>query len=142
VGKSNAASNSLLQLIFQAVPWPGIADTTAANLNTSLFLALHTADPTVAGNQSTSEVNYTGYARVPVVRTASGWAESNEAATVVSPVLFGAGIAGPAPTATFFSVGLAFAGPGEILYSGPIEMPILCGNGVQPELIAVIISES
>lgn len=142
MGKSNAASNSLLALEFQGVSWPGIAQNIVATPNTSLYLALHSADPTAGGNQSTSEIAYTGYARVPVVRTASGWAVANEAATIVSPALFGAGIVGPAPTATFFSVGLAFSGPGEILYSGPIEPPILCGNAVQPELLGVIISES
>jgi hypothetical protein len=77
-----------------------------------------------------------------VVRTAAGWAVANEAATTTGQALFGAGIAGPAPLATFFSVGLQLAGPGEILYSGPVEQPIQCGNGIQPALSLVVISEA
>lgn len=142
MGKSAAASESLLQLIFNGTSWPGIAQNIAANPNAILYLALHTADPTSAGNQSTNEVNYTGYNRVGVSRTTSGWAVANEAASTIGGALFGAGIMGPAPVATFFSVGLAFSGPGEILYSGPIEPAIQTGNGEQPNLSLVVITES
>src|SRR5882762_5387367 len=35
----------------------------------SLYLSLHTADPGVTGDQTTSEATYTSYARVAVART-------------------------------------------------------------------------
>ena len=41
--------------------------------NSNLYLALHTADPGEAGGQSTSEADYTGYARVAVAKTSAGW---------------------------------------------------------------------
>ena len=46
----------------------------AASPLTSMYLALHTADPGELGNsQSTSEIAYTGYARVAIARSSSGF---------------------------------------------------------------------
>lgn len=142
MAKSIVAANALLSLEFQAIRWPGIAVNDTVTPVAAFYLALHTADPTAGGNQSTNEIAYTGYGRIAVMRTASGWAVANEAANTVSIAAFSAGIAGPSPTATFFSVGLQQTGPGEILYSGPIVNPILCGNGIQPVLATVIITEN
>lgn len=41
-----------------------------------MYIALHTADPGEAGNQSTSEATYTSYARVGVNRNSGGWTAS------------------------------------------------------------------
>jgi len=39
----------------------------------NLYVSLHTASPDAADIQTTSEADYTSYARVAVVRSASGW---------------------------------------------------------------------
>ena len=64
---SNASETALLNLLFNNTDWANVGD--AAGLQNSatagsFYVALHTADPGDAGNQTTSEASYTGYARV------------------------------------------------------------------------------
>jgi hypothetical protein len=64
---SNAFETDILLLVFNNTDIANIGD--AAGLQNSvaagsLYVALHTADPGEAGNQSTSETTYTGYARL------------------------------------------------------------------------------
>ena len=66
---SNQFEADILGLIFNATAISGLADNASASPLTNLYVALHTADPGEGGNQSTSEVNYTGYSRVAVQRT-------------------------------------------------------------------------
>ncbi len=64
---SNVSETALLALVFNNTSWANVGDATGLVGSTaagSFFIALHTADPGEAGNQSTSEANYTGYARV------------------------------------------------------------------------------
>ena len=66
---------NLLKLLFQNTTWANVGDATGLVHTTtagSFFISLHTADPS-AGNQSTSETAYTGYARVAVARSSAGW---------------------------------------------------------------------
>lgn len=143
MGKSTATSNSVLNLIFSATAWANIADNAASSPATNLYVALHTADPGVAGTQSTNEVTYTSYARVAVARSGSGWTTSTTAS--VSPqaaIQFPAGTGGSG-TATYASIGMLSSGAGIILYSGPISPNIVTGSGVTPQLsTASVISES
>jgi hypothetical protein len=81
---TNAAENSILNLIFRAEAWANIADNAASSPLTNLYVSLHTADPGETGNQSTSEIAYTSYARVAVARSSSGWTSSTAGST--SPV--------------------------------------------------------
>ena len=39
--------------------------------NANLYLALHTGAVTVGGDQTSNEVSYTGYARIPLIRNNS-----------------------------------------------------------------------
>lgn len=69
---------NLLKLIFTNTTWANIGDATGLVKSTTdgvFYISLHTADPS-SGDQSTSETTYTGYARISVVRTASGWTVS------------------------------------------------------------------
>lgn len=134
MGKSTAASNNLLKLIFNATAWANIADNAASSPNTNLYVALHTADPGVGGTQSTNEVTYTSYARVAVARTTGGWTASSAASTSpVGAITFPAGTGGSG-TATYWSIGMLSSGAGAILYSGTISPSIVTGNGVTPSL--------
>lgn len=130
--KSSTFDNQLLQLIFNAVTITGIASNSGSPL-TSLYLALHTASPAVGGSQTTSEAAYTGYARVAVARTSSGFTVSGSSVTLTSAVSFPAATGG-SETETYFSVGTAASGAGEILYFGPISPTIAVSNGVTPQL--------
>jgi hypothetical protein len=101
---------------------------------------LHTADPGAAGTASTSEIAYTGYTRVNVARTSSGWGVSGGNPATASPVAninFPAGTGGVG-TASFFATAGSNASPPTgaqaILWSGTVTPNIICGNGVTPQL--------
>ena len=141
--KSTSLSNSILNLLFQGTAITGLATNATASPNTSLYVALHTATPGVGGSQTTSEAAYTGYARVAVVRTSSGWATATTGATnPVAAISFPAATAG-SETEAFFSIGTAATGAGAVLYAGAISPTIAISAGVQPVLTtSTLISEA
>lgn len=116
----NTAINDLLKLIFNATAIANVADNAASSPLTSLYLALHTADPGAGGNQTTSEAAYTGYARVAVARTSSGFTVTGQAVTLAATASFPAGATGDTDVLTYWSVGTASSGTGKVEYSGPI----------------------
>jgi hypothetical protein len=141
VSKSNAFEADLLKLIFNGVAIGAIADNAATSPLTDLYVALHTADPGDAGTQTSSECTYTGYARVAVERSSSGWTVTDSSVSPAAQITFGSCSAGT-ETATHFSVGTASSGAGKILYSGALSASISIGTGVQPFLTtATTISE-
>lgn len=127
-------ADQLLKLLFNATAISNIADNAASSPLTNLYVALHTADPTSSGNQSSSEISYTGYARVAVARSSGGWTVTGNAVVPAASITFGAMTAGAGGTATFFSVGTSLSGAGELLYVGPISPTISVTNGVTPQL--------
>lgn len=136
MSKSNTFENDLLLLLFNNTNIANIGDATGVRGSTtagSLHLSLHTADPGEAGDQTTSEVTYTSYARAAVARSGSGFTVSGNSVTLAANVDFPAGTGGSG-TATHFAVGTASSGTGKILYKGAIEPNIVCGNGVTPRL--------
>jgi hypothetical protein len=133
-GKNPTFSNDLLKLIFQAAAIANVADNAASAPLTNLYVALHTADPTSAGTQSTSEISYTGYARVAVARTSGGWTVTGASVSPAATVIFPASTGGTGGTATHWSVGTAASGAGKILYGGTISPTISVASGVTPEL--------
>lgn len=135
--KANAFETALLQHLFQNANVANLGDATGIRGSTaagSLFLALHTADPGEAGDQTTSEVSYTGYARVAVARSAAGFAVSGNAVTLVADAIFGTCTGGTLGTITHFSVGVAVSGASMILYRGAVSPTIVLAAGVQPVL--------
>lgn len=134
---SNAFENDLLLLIYNNTNIANLGDATGVRGSStagSLYIALHTADPGEAGNQSTSEATYTGYARVAVARSSSGFTVSGTAPTQVAnaaAVTFGACTAG-SNTVTHFSVGSASSGTGEILNSGALTASLAVSAGITP----------
>ena len=134
MSKSAAFENAYLKLIFNGVAIANLADNASASPLTNLYLALHTADPGSAGSQSTNEVSYTGYARVAVVRTSSGWVVSGSTVSPATAVEFGEMTSGTPSVATHLSVGIASTGAGMILYSGAITPSVNLNIGVVPRL--------
>lgn len=133
MSKGNTFENDLLKLIFNATAIANIADNAAASPLTNIQVGLHTADPGEAGDQTTSEVTYTSYARVAVARTSGGWTVTANSVSPAANIDFPAGTGG-AGTATHFSTGTAASGTGKLLYSGTVTPNIVCGDGVTPRL--------
>lgn len=133
MSKGNTYENDLLKLIFNATAIANIADNAGTSPLTNLYVSLHTADPGEAGDQTTSEIAYTSYARVAVARSGSGWTVSGNSVSPAATISFPAGTGGSG-TATHFGVGTASSGAGKLLYSGTITPNIVCGSGVTPEL--------
>jgi hypothetical protein len=142
MSKGDTFENDLLKLLFNATPIANIADNAAASPLTNLYVSLHTADPGEAGNQTTSEISYTGYARIPVARTSGGWTVTGNSVSPVAAITFGAMTAGAGGTVGFWAVGTALSGAGKILYSGTVSPSISVANGVTPQLtVASAITE-
>ncbi len=138
MSKSNALENGLLKLIYQAVAFASIADNTATSPLTYIYVALHTGDPGEGGDQTTNEANYTGYARVAVVRSAVGWTVTDNQVVNAGAVTFGACTAGSS-TVTHFSTGYLASGAGAILHKGAISSPaagLAVTAGVTPSFAA------
>lgn len=133
MAKSATYSNSLLLLIFNATLFANVAINATSSPITSIFAALHTADPGTAGDQTTSEITYTSYARVGVLRTSGGWTISTNTCVPVAAITFPAGTGGSG-TATHCSLGTLTSGAGVRLLSGTVTPNIVTGNGITPSL--------
>lgn len=131
---SNAAEAALLDLLFLNIDWAGVGD--AGGLQNSaaagsFHVALHTADPGEAGDQTTSEAAYTGYARVAVARTSGGFTRVGSQVSNTATVQFGECTAGSA-TVTHYSVGLNASGASQIVYSAPLAATRAISAGITP----------
>lgn len=136
MSKTNAWENALLLLLGNNTNAANIGDATGLRGSStagSFYLSLHTADPGEAGDQTTSEVAYTSYARVAVARTSGGFTVSGNTLALAANATFPAGTGGSG-TATHFGLGTASSGAGVLLYKGAISPSIVTGNGVTPVL--------
>jgi hypothetical protein len=141
MAKSTTFDNDLLKLILNGTAIANIADNAAASPLTNLYVALHTADPTASGNQTSSEVAtgaYSTYARQPVARTpgSPAWTVTGNSASPNANIVFPTPTGSPTAVATFFSVGTLVSGTGKILYSGALTSPITVTAGTAPTLLA------
>lgn len=138
MSKSNAFETAFLSLVFENSNIANVGDATGLRGSStagSLYFSLHTGDPGEAGDQTTSEVTYTSYARVAVARSSSGWTVTGNAVAVDADVQFPAGTGGSG-TATHWGLGTSSSGAGTLLYKGTITPSIVTGNGVTPKLTA------
>ena len=131
--KGNTYENDWLNLIFKGVAIADLAENDTTSPATNLYFSLHTADPGEAGDQTTSEISYTGYARVAVARGA-GFTVTGNSVSPAATVAFGAMTAGTGGTANWFQIGTAASGAGKQLYRGAISPTIAVANGVTPQL--------
>lgn len=139
MSKSNAFETELLELIFNNDNIANVGDATGVRGSSaagSLYLSLHTSDPGEAGNQSSNEISYTGYAREAVVRSASGFTVSGNSVTLANDVDFGKMTGGTGGTVTHFGVGTSSSGSGTLLYSGETDPDITIQSGTIPRLEA------
>lgn len=131
---SNSSESALLALILHGTAWAGIAQNHATPI-TNLHLALHTADPGEAGDQTTSEAAYVNYARVAVPRSTAGFTvPTNGVSSLAADVNFPTGGSGSTGTGTHASLGTAATGTGQIIMKGPLATAITFGNNVRPQV--------
>jgi hypothetical protein len=134
---STAAILDLQKLLLNNTTWANVGDATGivgSGTAGSWFMSLHTATPGVAGDQTTNEISYTGYARVAVARTSGGWTATTNPATLAALISWGTMTAGTGGTATFVGLGRASSGAGELVLFGAISPTIAVTNGVTPQL--------
>lgn len=134
MSKSNTLESEILALIFNGTAIANIADNAATSPLTSLYVALHTADPGEAGVQNTSEAAYTGYARVAVARTSGGWTVGAGTVSPTANIDFGQCTASPGSNITHASIGVASSGATKILYKGALNVAIAMAIGVVPRI--------
>lgn len=119
-GFTTSFATDVLKLLLNGTTIPGFAINhgTPATL---LYISLHTADPgeVPATEQTTNEVNYTGYWRISIARTTGGWTVVDGVANPVANIDFAKCTAG-SMVATFAAIGTAASGPGRIVASGAI----------------------
>lgn len=128
---SNAWGGAILQYFFNGVAIP------SNYTGTNLYLSLHTADPGVGGTQTTSEISYTGYARLALVRNTTGeWQVSGKVVQNQIARLFGAMTGGAGGVVTHLAIGELSSGAGIVLSSGAVSPNITVSSGVQPNFPA------
>ena len=138
MSKCNTFEADVLKLVFQALPIANIADNAASGALSALYISLHTASPTDSPNsqQSQSEVAYTNYARVGVLRNGSNWqvvtdgGGTTEASNLLEVLFPQCGATGA--TATHFGVGTLASGSGKLLYHGALNSPLAISTGITP----------
>lgn len=134
---SDAFESDILKLVFNNTTIANIGDATGvvgSGTAGSLYVALHTADPTDTGNQGSSEATYTGYARVAVARASGSWSVTGTSPTTVSNVA-AVGFplcTGGSNTLTHFSLGYQSAGATKIMVSGALNASLAVSNGIIP----------
>jgi hypothetical protein len=136
MSKSNAFETALLKLIFQNTDITNLGDANGvlgSDTAGNLYVSLHTGDPGESGNQETNEADYTGYERVAVVRSASGWTVNGNAVNPAANIDFPQ-CTGGTNTITHFGVGTAASGTGMLLYKGTVTPNINVSEGVTPRL--------
>jgi hypothetical protein len=132
--KGNTFRNDLMKLIFQATAIANIADNAAAAPLANLYISLHTADPGYAGDQTTNEAAYTGYARQAVARTAGGFTVVADTVNPVANIDFPACTALPGAAITHWMVGTLVAAGGKTLYVGTLTPNVTMAVGVIPRV--------
>lgn len=129
---TNVAENALGLLLFNNTDWALIGDAGGLRGSAtagSLYLSLHTADPAETGNQSSSEIAYTNYARIAVVRSGAGFTVSADTVTNAALAAFPqCGVTGG--TATHCGVGASSSGSGVLIARAP--SPLVINENITP----------
>jgi len=137
--KSTVAAQQELSHFFLNGTIPNIGDATGLRGSTtvgSVYIVLFTQDPTVDGDASTHEANYSGYTRVAVPRDASHWVLGVIGElTNVLPVTFPQNN-GSSQTITHYGVTTAASGASVLHRYGPLSTPYVCATGAAPNFLA------
>lgn len=132
----NTFETELLALILNGTAIDNIADNAASSPLANLYVSLHTADPGEAGSQTTSEANYTSYARVAVARTSGGWTVADGGFENTAEIAFPK-CTGGTNQVTWFAIGTASSGAGKVILRGQLdEGGLAISNNITPRFPA------
>lgn len=122
----------LAALIWTGTAIPNLADNAASSPLTSIRVGLHTADPS-SGNQTTSEANYTSYARQSVAREVDGFDEGLDDGDILNDdeIAFPAA-SGGSSTVTHASCGTDASGTGRLIIAGALTVSRSVVTGILP----------
>ena len=138
MGKGNTTSLNILQSVF-------LGTDPAFRSYGTLYISLHTSDPTAGGTQTSNETAYTNYVRQAVVQTGSGWIVSGTSASNAALITFPAcGVTAGSPI-TYVAIGQSnTGGAGQILYSGVLNQSLVIATGVAPQFAigALVVTEA
>ena len=134
-GKGQTLQQTFLKYVFGAV-------TPATMSTTTLWVALHTADPGNSGDQTTNEVTYTNYGRVATGNSTAtgGWVFSGTFSPCsvfpTSAIIFPICSTASAVVITNWSVGATSGtgGSSNMYYTGTVTPNISLGASVIPSL--------
>jgi len=135
---SNAFESATLDLILANVDITGIGDAGGLRGSTvagSLYVSLHTADPGEAGEPTTSEATYTGYARKAVARAGASWTGTSGGTgsrTNAGVITFDPCSAG-SNSITHFGIVSSASGAGTLLFKGQLTAPLAVSAGISPD---------
>lgn len=129
--------NALALLLFNNTAFANFGDATGLRATTSagsLYLALWIGDPTDADSGG-AEASYTGYARVAIARSGSGFTVSANTVTNAAALEFGACTGGTLGTITHGAICTASSGDNMILKAA-LSSTIVLASGIVPQVPA------
>lgn len=122
----------LLKLILTATPIANIADNAASSPLTTWYVSAHTASPGAAGDQTTNECAYAGYARIAITRDTDGFTVVSAVGDNDALLSFGQCVANPGSNITHIGFGTASSGAGSLKIFGELNAPIIMQVGSVP----------
>lgn len=138
--KSTTFCNNVIDLILRGTAIADLAENDSTSPNADVYLSLHTADPGVGGAQTTNEASYTGYARLAVDRTGTGWDAAASGATSNSALAQFAECTAGSATVTYVAIGTASSGAGKVLWAGALAASRAISAGIQPQFAAAALT--
>ena len=135
---TNVAENGTLSLWFENANYANVGDATGLRGSSTagvFYISLHEANPNETGDQTTSEGNYTSYARVSVARSTAGWTVASGTADNDSAITFPA-CTGGSDTETHFGIGSDSTGVGNLFFWGALTASLAVSSGITPSFAA------
>lgn len=133
---STATRGAILDLVFLAAAWADYAMNDSTSPETLIALALHTADPGIAGTMSTSESAYTSYARQDKSRSGSAWTRTTNSISPSADIQFPVSTGGAGTAVTHFTTGRSGGGATPVLWYGTLTPNVSTVAGIRPVLLA------
>lgn len=129
MAKGSTTVNDVLKCILKGV------DPAYRSANATLYVSLHTTDPTASGTQISGEVAYSGYLRQPITK-ATGWNDNGTNMTNAALIQFPiCGVAGG--VVNYVAIGSGDTSvAGQIYYIGEITSALTVATGIQPQFSA------
>lgn len=127
---TNAFENSILALFFNGTAIADLAEDDTSSPATTLTVSLHTGDPGEAGDMTTNEAAYTGYARQTVARTSGGWTVTGNSVSPNSNIDFPES----SSSETITHIGIGTGTSDNLMFYGALDASISVVGGSTPRI--------